>query len=213
MNKKLSIVMDFKLEMRRRMMYMKSNSVSYLYLFTIIFFILGFFNIIFAWFGFVCIILPFILLLKNKRKTWCQKFCPRANLFNLLFRGRTLTGKPGPNWLIRGIAKWFVLIYFIFNLFVLFMSTLMVYTGRKAPMEKIRFLIAFKLPWDIPQFLHIVNFPDWAVHLSFRVYSMMFTTTVIGMVLGWLYRPRTWCTVCPVNTISDIALKKGSIKV
>lgn len=180
---------------------------KYLFLATVMFFTLGFFNILFAWLGFVCLAFPFILLAKNKRKTWCQNYCPRANLFGAVFRNRSLTGKAGPNWLIRGRAKWVVLVYFAFNLFVLIMSTFMVFMGRRAPIDKIRFLIAFKIPWDIPQILNFGVFPAWAVHLSFRMYSMMFTTTVLGLILAWIFRPRTWCTICPVNTISDMVLK------
>ncbi|HEY5584779.1 MAG TPA: 4Fe-4S binding protein [Ruminiclostridium sp.] len=182
---------------------------KYLFIIAIMFFTLGFFNILFAWFGFVCLILPFILLAKNKRKTWCQDFCPRANLFGVLFRNRSLTGRAGPNWLIKGKAEWFVLVYFIFNLFVLTMSTFMVILGKRAPIDKIRFLIAFKLPWNIPQLLDFGVFPDWSVHLSFRIYSMMFTTTVLGLLLAWIFRPRTWCTVCPINTVSDLILYKN----
>ena len=59
---------------------------KYSFIIATMFFTLGFFNILFAWFGFVCLILPFILLAKNKRKTWCQDYCPRANLFGVLFR-------------------------------------------------------------------------------------------------------------------------------
>ncbi|WP_422678833.1 4Fe-4S binding protein [Clostridium thermosuccinogenes] len=47
----------------------------------------------------------------------------------------------------------------------------------------------------------------WAVHLSFRVYSMMLTTTIFGLLLAWIFKPRTWCTVCPINTASDVLLK------
>jgi len=74
-------------------------------------------------------------------------------------------------------------------------------------------MIAFQIPWNIPQLLSISSIPNWVVHLSFRIYSMMFTTTVIGMVLGFMYRPRIWCTICPVNTISDIILKTDIKKI
>jgi len=80
--------------------------------------------------------------------------------------------------------------------------------GKIEPMKKVRFMIVFQLPWNMPQILNISTIPNWAVHLSFRVYSMMITTTLIGMVIGFIYKPRIWCTICPVNTISDIALKK-----
>ncbi|MBC8079947.1 MAG: 4Fe-4S binding protein, partial [Gorillibacterium sp.] len=112
-------------------------------------------------------------------------------------------------WLTRGKAKWFVLVYFMLNLFVFTMSTSMVVTGRRAPIEKVRFLLAFQLPWNMPQLLNFGHFPDWAVHLSFRMYSMMLTTTVLGLLLAWIFKPRTWCTICPINTVSDLALRKG----
>jgi hypothetical protein len=187
---------------------MKPNWTKYLYVVTILFFILGFFNIIFAWLGFVCLTLPFVMLVKDKKKTWCQKYCPRASLFTTLFKGKSLTGKTVPKWIVNKTAKRIILIYFSFNLFVLIMSTIMVSKGRVDVVDKIRFLMAFQLPWNLPQFLNIKSIPNWAVHLSFRIYSMMFSTTVIGLLLGWLYKPRTWCTICPVNTISDISLKK-----
>jgi polyferredoxin len=158
-------------------------------------------------------ILPFALLARDKKKTWCQNYCPRASLFQTLFKGRSLTGKIGPNWLIRGKAKWVILGYFSINLFILAMSSVMVFKGSKAPLEKIRFLLAFQLPWEIPQFLKLGAMPNGIVHLSFRMYSMMFTTTVIGLILALIFKPRTWCTVCPINTISDISLKKIKQKV
>lgn len=191
---------------------MKGKWTSKLYILTILFFTLGFFNIIFGWLGFACMIIPFILLAKDKKKTWCQNYCPRANLFTVLLKGRSLTGKAGPKWLVKGKAKLIMLGYFTVNLFILTMSTIMVFRGKIEAMEMIRFMIAFKLPWDIPQLLDIGTFPSWAVHLSFRIYSMMFTTTIIGLLLGWIFTPRTWCTICPVNTISDIVLKKGEAR-
>lgn len=188
---------------------MKQDWRKYLYIVTIIFFALGFFNILFAWLGFICLTLPFILLAKNKKKTWCQGYCPRANLYAVLFRNRSLTGKAGPNWLISGKAKWFVLVYFILNLFILTLSTLMVFLGKRAPVENIRFLIVFNLPWKIPQLLNFGIFPDWTMHLSFRIYSMMLTTTVLGLLLARLFKPKTWCTVCPINTVSDLVLNRN----
>ncbi len=179
---------------------------NYLYVFTILFFSLGLFNIIFAWLGFACMILPFILLAKNKKKTWCQGYCPRASLFGKLFQKHSLTGKAGPNWLIRGKAKWVVLAYFVFNMVLLIATTYLVSIGGRQPIENIRFLVAFELPWNIPQLLGLGTLPDWVSHLAFTFYSMMFTTTIIGLLLAWIFKPRTWCTVCPVNTVSDLVL-------
>jgi len=56
--------------------------------------------------------------------------------------------------------------------------------------------------------LDIGVLPDWVVHLGFRVYSMMFTTTIIGLLLGYLYRARTWCAICPMGALSSLALRE-----
>lgn len=157
--------------------------------------------------GFVCLTLPFVLLRRDKKKTWCKSYCPRASLFSVLFKGRSLTKRTAPKLLTNDRAKRIVLVYFCLNLFALVMSTTMVSIGRIDVIDKVRFLMAFQLPWDIPQLLNINDIPNWAVHLSFRIYSMMFSTTVVGLLLGWIYTPRTWCTICPINTISDISIK------
>lgn len=187
---------------------MKKNWTDYLFVVTVIFFTLGFVNIIFAWLGLVCLILPFILLAKDRKKTWCQKCCPRSRLFTALFQGRSLTGRPGPDWLVNGKGKWILLVYFCINLFIITMSTLRVSMDLMEPFQHVRFLIAFILPWEMPQLLSLGQVPDWVLHLSFRIYSMMFTTVVLGLVLGWLFYPRTWCRVCPINTLSDVTLNR-----
>lgn len=110
--------------------------------------------------------------------------------------------------MIKGKGKWILLTYFCFNLFVVTMSTIRVSRDLMEPLERVRFLIAFILPWEMPQLINIGLVPDWVLHLSFRIYSMMFTTTILGLVLAWLFYPRTWCRVCPINTLSDISLNK-----
>jgi len=186
---------------------MKKTKTNYLFIITIVFFFLGFFNIIFGVLGFLCMTLPFILLLKDRKKTWCQSYCPRISFFTVLFQGRSLTGKAAPKWLTKGKIKWFVLGFFVINLFMLTMSTIMVFRGRVEPMEYLRFAIAFRIPWEVPQLLSTGTAANWALHLSYRIYSMMFTTTIVGLILGWVYLPRTWCTICPINTIFDVSLK------
>jgi len=186
---------------------MKQFWMRYSYFFTISFFLLGFFNIIFAWLGFFCLIMPFLFAAKDKKNTWCQGYCPRSNLFTKLFRNISLTGKPTPKFLLSGRGKTVMLTYFSLNLFVICLSTLMVFLDKREPLEKIRFLIAFQLPWDIPQLLNGGIFPDWSIHLGFRVYSMMFTTVIIGLLLGLLFKPRTWCTICPMGTLTNMTIK------
>jgi len=69
-------------------------------------------------------------------------------------------------------------------------------------------LMAFQLSWNMPNLLHIGVLPGWAVHLGFRVYSMMLTTTIIGLLLSFIYKAKTWCAICPMGTLSSMALRK-----
>ncbi|MHB8074393.1 hypothetical protein E4K67_21770 [Desulfosporosinus fructosivorans] len=190
---------------------MKKNWIQYSYLFTILFFVLGFFNIVFAWIGFFCLILPFVFVIKDNKKTWCQSYCPRSNLFNRLFAviGNKRTA---PKWLLNGKGKRIMLTYFAINFFMICLTTLMVFLDKRDPLEKVRFLMAFQLPWTMPNLLDIGAMPDWVVHLGFRVYSMMLTTTIIGLLVGYLYRARTWCAICPMGTLSSLALRKTDAK-
>ena len=183
--------------------------IKYSYFFTISFFTLGFFNIIFAWIGFFCLIMPFVFVIKDNKKTWCQSYCPRSNLFTRLF-ARIGARRPIPKWLTNGKGKRIMLGYFLINFLIICFSTLMVFLDKREALEKVRFLLVFQLPWNMPNFLSIGVMPDWVVHMGFRVYSMMFTTTILGLILGFLFRARTWCSICPMSTLSSMALRKQS---
>lgn len=191
---------------------MKDRWIKYSYFFTILFFIIGFFNIVFAWLGFLCLIMPFVFVIKDNKKTWCKSYCPRSNLFTRLF-SKIGAKNNTPKWLINGRGKKIMLVYFSINFTMICLSTLMVVLDKRDPLEKVRFLMAFQLPWAMPNLLDIGVMPDWVVHLGFRVYSMMFTTTIIGLIVGYLYRARTWCAICPMGTLSNLALRKPNAMV
>jgi hypothetical protein len=181
---------------------------KYLFLITISFFLFGFINIHFSLLGIVCMTLPIILLLKNHKKTWCQGYCPRASLYTTCGKSRKWTGLKTPQSFMKGNIKWIMLAYLGISLTFILMSTLGVARGMKQPMEYLRFLILIPLPFEIPQLFTITNISPWLTHLSYRFYTMMMTTTLLGLILAMIYKPRTWCTICPSATISDVILKK-----
>jgi NAD-dependent dihydropyrimidine dehydrogenase PreA subunit len=39
-------------------------------------------------------------------------------------------------------------------------------------------------------------------------WNLILITTVVGVVLGFIYAPRTWCTFCPMGTLSAWAAPK-----
>lgn len=68
----------------------KSNKVrfkkwyDYLWIFSIVYFTLGFFNIIFAWLGMICFILPLLFAIFGGNKAFCNRYCDRGQLLGLL---------------------------------------------------------------------------------------------------------------------------------
>ncbi len=44
---------------------------------------------------------------------------------------------------------------------------------------------------------------DWQ-HWGRVFWERCMITTVIGVVLGLIYRPRAWCSLCPVGTLQQL---------
>ncbi len=181
---------------------MKNN--KYLFIITLSYFALGFINIHFALLGLICMGIPLTLLIKDNKKTWCQGYCPRASLCSMCGKATNKWSKKTPIFFIKGPAKWIMLGYFSISLTFILISTIVVANG-KPPMEFLRFLLVFPLG-SLPQLFEI-NSHSWVLHLSYRFYSMMLTTTTIGLLLALVYKPRTWCLICPISTISEIYIK------
>ena len=44
---------------------------------------------------------------------------------------------------------------------------------------------------------------DWVAQFSFGFYSLMLTSLLLGLIVMVLYKPRTWCTFCPMGTMTQ----------
>ncbi len=62
----------------------KKHWYDYLWIFSSIYLILGFVNIIFAWIGLICFFVPLAISIVKGNKAYCNKYCGRGQLFNLL---------------------------------------------------------------------------------------------------------------------------------
>lgn len=182
---------------------------DWLFLGTLLFFGLSLVNISFALVGVICMVLPFIMRLTARDKLWCKGYCPRASFFSKVLKPFSL-GKKAPEWLYSAKTKRLVLNLFCINLYFASMSTVMVALGKLAPMAYVRFLMAFVVPIQLPQLITF-DLPPFIEHLSYRVFSIMFTSTVIGIILGVLFKPRSWCAVCPIQTLTTV--KKTTVQV
>lgn len=180
------------------------NIQNNLFFVTIAVLLVGMVNITFTLVGLSCFILPFYFYFKDKDKTWCKKICPRAGMFSRLVSKVSLGKKP-PKWLTGKRAKQIAVGYFAFYLLFVTFTTTRVALGLMPPVEQFRFVMVVKMP-ELPQLMSFST-PAWVAHLSYRIYSMLFSSTVIGVTLGILYKPRTWCAICPVSTLTPIKKK------
>jgi len=126
-----------------------------------------------------------------------------------LGRKRKKKGKVTPMSFIKGRLKYVVLVYFGISHSIAVMSTVQVALGNMPPMLIPRFMIILPISSGFPQLVTLTGIPVWITHLAFRMFSMMMTTTIIGLTLSYVYKPRTWCTICPINTISDIYIMEN----
>lgn len=179
---------------------MTKSSRGLLSIFTILYFLLGFVNIHFSFLALGCMIIPFILLLRKRKNNWCSGICPRADYLSL-FRFVNFRLK-APKWLFGNNMKNNILVYFCINILFITMSTFMVRAGRMLPIDKIRLFIAFQLPIDLPQIIPTSLDSPVLLHLAFRLYSLMLSSTLLGTFLAIVFKPKTWCVICPVKTIS-----------
>lgn len=186
---------------------LKNN--KYLFLITLTYFMLGFINIHLSLLGFICMILPLILLIKDRKKTYCQGYCARAGLLTQMGKINK-TSHQTPKFLLQGNMKWIIFLYFGLSIFIMTASTVRVSAGLMPPMQIVRFLIFLPIG-AMPQLIDLTDRIPWIwiTHLSYRIYSMMLTTTILGLLFALMYKPRTWCAVCPINTISDIYIKNS----
>ncbi|MDK2867101.1 MAG: hypothetical protein PWP51_2167 [Clostridiales bacterium] len=189
--------------MRKRM---GENPFDYLFIGTIAFFALSLINIVFAWLGLVCMSTPFMLAARSHKNLWCRSYCPRSRFFMKVITPISLK-RPMPKMLRSPKTRRHIITFFCINLMMIVLSTLNVANGSMAPMAFVRFLMFFQMPFELPQLWHITVSPV-VLHLSYRLYSIMFSSTVIGIILAILYMPRSWCAICPVQTLVTDIVKK-----
>ncbi len=74
----------------------KSSQLSNLLLiYFFVYFALTLINVIFALLGFLCFVVPFIILYVRKKNDWCRFYCPRANMFTRLLSKISVCTKSG----------------------------------------------------------------------------------------------------------------------
>lgn len=177
----------------------KKNWYNYLWIATILYFILGLFNILFAWLGLFCFSIPIIMSFTKKDKAYCNIYCGRGQLLEII-GSKFSRNKPIPKLLK---SKWFrygFLAFFLIMFFNMLTTTYLVFNGTNNLKEVLTLMWTFKLPW---RFYELTNVAPWIAQFAFGFYSMMLTSTIIGFVTMLLYKPKSWCVYCPMGTMTQ----------
>jgi hypothetical protein len=185
---------------------MKKRWYDYLWIVSLTYLILGFFNILFAWFGLLCFFIPLIIAIVGGNKAYCNRYCGRGQLFALLGGRFSLSRKKDPPRFLK--SKWFrygFLIFFFTMFFVMLWNTWLVFDGARELRQVVKLLWTFKLPWHWAY--HGAAAAPWVAQFAFGFYSVMLTSTVLGFITMLLFKPRSWCVYCPMGTMTQLICK------
>ena len=188
----------------------KKKWYDYLWIFSTLYLILGFFNILFAWLGLICFITPLAISLINGKKTYCNKYCGRGQLFMLLGGRFGLSRKKNtPKWLISPWFRYGFLTFFLTMFVMMLWNTYLVFAGADLK-QTVTLFWTFKVPWHWAY--HGTLFSDGVAQFAFGFYSMMLTSTLLGFIAMILFKPRSWCAFCPMGTMTQTICKIKSHK-
>lgn len=180
----------------------KKKWYDYLWIASLLYLILGFFNILFGWLGLICFIVPLLISIIKGNKAYCNKYCGRGQLFELLGNKLKLSRQKDIPGFIR--SKWFrygFLIFFMTMFVNMLFTTFLVFEGTVDLHQVVTLLWTFKIPWKFAY--HGTIFAPWVAQFAFGFYSMMLTSTVLGMITMMLFKSRSWCAYCPMGTMTQ----------
>lgn len=179
----------------------KKSWNEYLWIVSILYLVLGVFNILFAWLGLLCFTIPLIISIFGGGKAYCNNYCGRGQLFSILGNKFNLSRNKSIPKFLR--SKWFrygFLIFFIVMFGNMIFSTYLVFAGTKDIKEVITLLWIWKMPWN---WVNTSFVSPWIAQFAFGFYSLMLTSTILGVVTMVLYKPRSWCVYCPMGTATQ----------
>ena len=181
----------------------KKHWNEYLWIWTILYFSLGFFNILFAWLGLIDFMVPLFVAIFGGGKAVCNRYCGRGQLFQQIGGCMGCSRNAATPRFMS--SKWFrygFLVFFLSMFGSMLFQTWLVASGANGLTETIKLLWLFRVPWDWAYTAGMTA--DWVAKFAFGFYSLMLTSTIIGLVVMALFKPRTWCVFCPMGTMTQM---------
>lgn len=179
----------------------KKHWREYLWIASVLYLLLGLFNILFAWIGLICFTIPLVTSSVGKGKSYCNHYCGRGQLLYMLgtryklSRNRNIPGFLRSKWFRYGFLTFFMVMFFN-----MIFSSILVFQGAHSLQEVITLLWTWKVPW---QWVNTGYVSPWVAQFAFGFYSIMLTSTILGIVTMYFYKPRSWCVYCPMGTATQ----------
>jgi hypothetical protein len=194
-----------------RIMIRKKYWYDYLWIVSALYIALGFFNILFAWFGLICFSVPLLIAALGGGKLYCNRYCGRGQLFGILgsrlglSRNRDIPAFLRSHWFRYGFLAFFMTMFAL-----MLYSTYRVFSGLPLR-EAVTLLWVFEVPWH---WAGAAGVAPWVVRFAFGLYSVMLTSTILGILTMLFFKPRSWCVYCPMGTMTQgiCRLKYGQLK-
>ena len=139
----------------------------------------------------------------QETKGYCGRYCGRGQLLAMLggrfglSRRRDIPGRMKS----RTFRYGFWLLFFAM-FFLALWNTCLMFAGLQDLRQVVTLLRTFKLPWQWAY--HGTQFHPGAVQFAFGFYSVMLTSTVLGLITMALFKPRSWCVYCPMGTMTQL---------
>ena len=185
---------------------MKKKWYDYLWVVSLIYLCLGFFNILFAWLGLLCFFIPLIISLTKGNKKYCNQYCGRGQLFGIIGGKYGLSRKKDiPQWMKSKAFRYGFLIFFLIMFMQMLFNTYLVFKGTHSLKEVVTLLWTFKRPWQFANQGTIVH--PGIYQFAYGFYSVMLTSTILGFFTMILFKPRSWCVYCPMGTMTQLICK------
>ena len=88
-------------------------------------------------------------------------------------------------------------------------TTWLVFSGATDLKQVVTLLWTFKLPWH---WAYYGGTAPWVAQFAFGFYSVMLTSTILGLLTMVLFKPRSWCVYCPMGTMTQLICKaRGAV--
>lgn len=80
-------------------------------------------------------------------------------------------------------------------------STYLVFTHAIYFHKTVSLLWTFDVPWH---WAYSGGAQPWVAQFAFGFYSIMLTSSILGIITLLLFKPRSWCVYCPMGTITQL---------